>query len=424
MKDHTHHRPENYWSDTAVHRPIAAQHYHYLKRPKWSHGAQEGKFTNGHGARKYSWPFCGHEQPPLPSVPTECRPLMGSDTDDTPTRVPESTSPVKGFTEKYGRCLEILHYGSNSTTRLHQSTSSTSSPKSSQLLAIKVYRYNILDLSNSRSHNVSNVVAGTSCSPCSISNHHPDHPNILQIMDLLYNERSELCLVMPFCEGGDLHELLSCHGPLPSNEADCIIAQILRALSYLHEHDTAHRDIRLETVLLTAHGAVKLAGFGNGHIRRLWNECAIPIQESESSQHSPPSNRQHSSWSFSLPWLFAPFKSHDGEPLHSSVGFMNSTASFPGISQPYIPPEGLKYRLRGSDKSDEEYENDPRPADIWSTAIVYLALIYGRLPWRSTRPRREDTRYLEYLRARLEEDGYPPIEALGKVFSKNAMMQD
>lgn len=93
---------------------------------------------------------------------------------------------------------------------------------------------------------------------------------------------------------------------------------------------------------------------------------------------------------------------------------MNSTASFPGISQPYIPPEGLKYRLRGSDESDEEYENDPRPADIWSTAIVYLALIYGRLPWRSTRPRREDTRFLEYLRARLEEDGYPPIEALGK----------
>ena len=416
MKEHTRHRIEDTWSGTAVHRPSTVEHSHYVNRPRWSHAAQDGKLPNGFGAKKHSWPFFGHDQHPLPSVQTESRPLVDSDTNDTSTHEIGSTL---SFTEKYGRCLEILHYGSNSTTRLHERKSSTSSEsftsKSPRLLAVKVFRYNILDLNKCLSQNPST----THCSPSSISNHHPDHPNILQITDLLYNERSELCLVMPFCSGGDLHELLSCRGSLSSNEADCIIAQILRALSFLHDHDTAHRDVRLETILLTAHGAVKLAGFGNGHVRRIWDKCVIPVQEeSERPQHPLPSTRQTSSWSFSLPWLFTPFKAHEGDAIRGSGDYASSTASFPGISLPYIPPEGLKYRIRRSTDEDDEYENDPRPADIWSTAIIYLALIYGRLPWRCTRPRREDTRYLEYLRARMEEDGYPPIEALGKVFTE------
>lgn len=84
---------------------------------------------------------------------------------------------------------------------------------------------------------------------------------------------------------------------------------------------------------------------------------------------------------------------------------------------PYIPPEGLRYRAHHSTReSDDVYDgDDPRPADVWSAAIIYLAMIKGRLPWRSTRPRCEDTRYLEYLSSRLDEDGYPPIEALGRV---------
>jgi hypothetical protein len=96
------------------------------------------------------------------------------------------------------------------------------------------------------------------------------------------------------------------------------------------------------------------------------------------------------------------------------------------MSMPYIPPEGFTYRPRRKSwrdsiecdedgDEDEEEVRDPRPADVWATAIIYLALITGRLLWRSARPHREDARYLEYLHCRLGEDGYPPIEALGKV---------
>lgn len=420
MKDHTRH--QSTCSGIAIsHRPNPPIHYHYVTRPKWSHGAQNEKYPSDHTARKHSWPFQvfthSNEQPALASVSTDRQPLVRADSDDPTSPIELELEDTLSFTEKYGRCLEILHYGSNSTTRLHECKPTTHhaitgppSKRNPQFVAIKVYRYNILDKNNPLSH-------APSCSKHSISILHPNHPNILQITDLLYNERSELCLVTPFCAGGDLHALLSQNGPLPTAEADCIIAQILRAISFLHSSNTAHRDVRLETILLTASGAVKLAGFGNGHIRRLWNECALPEEQNEDSQPGTTSHHsQQSTWTFPLPWLLSPFKPHT-HAQNQEITSSNSSASFPGISLPYIPPEGLRYRAhRSPSESNDVYDgDDPRPADIWSTAIIYLALINGRLPWRSTRPKSEDARYLEYLYARRGEDGYPPIEALGRV---------
>ncbi|KAJ5727199.1 hypothetical protein N7493_005019 [Penicillium malachiteum] len=369
----TERRHPDAWTAVAVHRPEEVTHHHYVTHAKWSPESHEASQS-----AKRGWPvFRNEHRPSLASVSTDQQPLMRSET-TTDSRSPISESYIP-FAEKYGRCLEILHYGTNSTVRLHQIKPSIPSSKSKQLVAIKVYRYNILSTSNPLTQ------ASSHCSITSISGLHPDHPNILPITDLLYNDRSELCLVMPFCAGGDLHELISRSGdPIPTHEADCIMTQILRALAFLHEHEVAHRDIRLETILLTEHGAVKLAGFGDGHIRRLWTECASPTEQEDSGEVA------------------------------------SSTASFPGMSLPYIPPEGFQARshvaLRREDQShehDDHDDHDPRPADVWATAIIYLTMIMGRLIWRSARPHREDPRYLEYLHCRRSEDGYPPIEALG-----------
>ncbi|KAJ5082175.1 hypothetical protein N7532_011218 [Penicillium argentinense] len=418
MKDHSRH--QDAWTGIAVHRHDThsdTSHHHYSMRPNLSPGAQDAKIHNAQSARKHSWPFFSHDRPVLASASTDRRPLMRSETDATSASRERSNTPDQAlsFMEKYGRCLEILHYGSNSTVRLHenQAATNTSSPR---VFAIKVYRYNILDSSNPLTRSIS-------CSQSSISNLHPRHPNILPITDLLYNERSELCLVTPFCGGGDLHGLISLHGTLPSNEVDCLIAQILRALSFLHQHEIAHRDIRLETILLTSSGAVKLAGFGDEHIRRLWNDCTIPLETDEERQayHSQRAQSQPSSWYFSLPWLLSPFKSHQEQNARGKGGFHSSTASFPGMSLPYIPPEGFRRHLtrhrsqnNGDAEGEDDDDDDPRPTDVWATAIIYLALITGRLPWRSARPNREDTRYMDYLHGRRGEDGYPPIEALGR----------
>lgn len=92
------------------------------------------------------------------------------------------------------------------------------------------------------------------------------HPNIVPVIDILYNKQRNLCLVMPYYAGGTLHSFLS-RERKPSErliieELDCFTIQILRAVAFLHENDIAHGDLRPEHILLTAHGAVKVAGFG------------------------------------------------------------------------------------------------------------------------------------------------------------------
>lgn len=418
MKDNRHHYPD-FWTAVAVHHdPV--NHHHNVTHAKWSAESQSNNASQS--AAKRGWPvFRNEHRPSLASISTDRQPLIPSETtiDTTGSAQSHDTDPWIPFSEKYGRCLEILHYGTNSTVRLHQVQAPISGLEPKQLCAVKVYRYNIVDSSKSI-HPIS-----SSCSSSAISGLHPHHANILPITDLLYNDRSELCLVMPFCAGGDLHELISrSRSPIPTQEADCILTQILRALSFLHENDTAHRDIRLETILLTENGAVKLAGFGDGHIRRIWSECAIPSgqnpdptedQDFRPRSHSLPST----SWSFSLPWLFSSSRSTPTAPPRPG-DVAGSSASFPGMSLPYIPPEGFHSRghgdLRRGTHSDDE-DRDPRPADVWATAIIYLTMITGRLIWRSARPQYEDSRYLEYLRCRCSEDGYPPIEALGSVCS-------
>ncbi|KAJ5752535.1 hypothetical protein N7520_009452 [Penicillium odoratum] len=382
-----------------MHRPDQVLHHHFVTHTKWSTGSS---FDDNQSA-KLSWPgFRNVFHPSLASVSTD-RPLMRSETSTTTaSNQPLIQHTSRPFAERYGRCLDILHYGTNSTIRLHQTNLPGSSSKSKQLLAVKVYRYNILDSSNPQSR-------ASHCATDLISNIHPQHPNILPIIDLLYNERSELCLVMPICAGGDLHELISHNGgPISTNEADCILAQILNALSFLHEHNTAHRDIRLETVLLTERGSVKLAGFGDGHIRRLWSDCAVPAEETfrPRSQSHPAST----TWSYPLHWLFS---SSRGPSPRGSGDFIHNTATLPGMSLPYMPPE--RFHSRSYALEMDEDENNPCTSDIWAAAIIYVALITGRLLWRSARPRYEDPQYLDYVRCRCSEDGYPPIEALGKV---------
>lgn len=394
--------PSDSWEAIPSRRHSSCLHSHYVQRPQWSPEFQSSKSA---GKRAY----IGDNNLSRSSVATERDPLLNI---VPPSSMASKQAPIddcRTFTDKYGRLLEVLHYGTNSTVRLHQFKPRV--PRAQpQFCGVKVYRKDILSSQSNP------LPRGTACSTAFIADLHPHHPNILPILDLLYNDRSELCLITPFCAGGDLHELISRNGSLPSNEADCILAQILRALTFLHENETAHRDIRLETVLLTGDGCVKLAGFGDGHVRRIWSKCMIP---SERDDESPTSSPSTSSWSSFLPWFLVPF-SRGGLTRRGSAGDTSSTsATFPGMSLPFIPPEAFHPRhYAGRDTSDsEEHSRDPRPADVWAAAIIYLILVNGRLPWKSARPRHEDSRFEDYLESRCSEDGYPLIEALGCVSS-------
>jgi serine/threonine protein kinase len=59
---------------------------------------------------------------------------------------------------------------------------------------------------------------------------------------------------MEYFPEGDLHKYLGC--PLPENEGQRIISQILEGLKYMHDHGFAHRDLK-PAVRLQASSGIK-----------------------------------------------------------------------------------------------------------------------------------------------------------------------
>jgi serine/threonine protein kinase len=89
-----------------------------------------------------------------------------------------------------------------------------------------------------------------------------DHPNILGIHD--YGEDDgTIYLVMPFIEGGTLHERLTGGRALDPATAGNYLRQVAAALDYAHRRGIVHRDIKPQNMLLRAEDdRLLLADFG------------------------------------------------------------------------------------------------------------------------------------------------------------------
>jgi protein-serine/threonine kinase len=160
---------------------------------------------------------------------------------------------------------------------------------------------------------------------------------------------------MEFCTGGDLYSRILAAGKLTALEADCYFSQLMRGIEHIHETGVAHRDIKPENLLLTGHGAVKIADFGNA-------EC------------------------FRTVWEVAD---------RFSSGVCGSV--------PYIAPEEYtKQRF------------DPCAVDVWACGITYMAMRTGRHLWNVAK-KDDDALYEKYLSDRKVEEGYLPVEKLHKV---------
>jgi serine/threonine-protein kinase len=96
------------------------------------------------------------------------------------------------------------------------------------------------------------------------------HPNIAQVLDIGVEE-DEHFLALEFVHGRDLRRLLVAQrGPLPLGCAIRIVADVAKALQYVHTRcdprgrplDLVHRDVSPANVLVGFAGSVKLADFG------------------------------------------------------------------------------------------------------------------------------------------------------------------
>ena len=87
-----------------------------------------------------------------------------------------------------------------------------------------------------------------------------NHPNLVSVYDTVADEEGVL-IVMEHVEGHTLSEALR-EGPLPTERAVRVIAEVASALDHAHAHGVVHRDVKPANVLLRRDGVTKLADLG------------------------------------------------------------------------------------------------------------------------------------------------------------------
>lgn len=85
-----------------------------------------------------------------------------------------------------------------------------------------------------------------------------NHPNIVGYKDnFLTKSRATMCIVMTYCDGGDLDQLLNRaknRGGLSTAKSMGLFVQIALGLHYLHSKSVMHRDLKPQNCFLLGNG--------------------------------------------------------------------------------------------------------------------------------------------------------------------------
>eukprot|EP00730_Choanoeca_flexa_P003064 TRINITY_DN11276_c0_g1_i1.p2 TRINITY_DN11276_c0_g1~~TRINITY_DN11276_c0_g1_i1.p2 ORF type:complete len:348 (+),score=65.10 TRINITY_DN11276_c0_g1_i1:3239-4282(+) len=165
-------------------------------------------------------------------------------------------------------------------------------------------------------------------------------------------------LYFELCGRGEVFNLIQPHTGLPRHLVPPIFAQLVDAVTYLHNKGIAHLDLKPENMLLTDMGRLKLCDFGLSCL------------------------------------------TEDG-PLYTCRG---STA--------YAAPENLKCHFAALAKRPV-HGYDALKSDVWSVGVVLFVLLHGYTPWDIAREASADYRLYKHT------EGYPnarPWNQMATVF--------
>ncbi|GAX73617.1 hypothetical protein CEUSTIGMA_g1068.t1 [Chlamydomonas eustigma] len=92
------------------------------------------------------------------------------------------------------------------------------------------------------------------------------HRNVLKFVDAWVEAGCVSCMVVELCESGDLLSQLKLRVPnqlyFHETHLHQMLVQLAAGLSYLHNNNIVHRDIKSSNVFVTEEGCLKLADFG------------------------------------------------------------------------------------------------------------------------------------------------------------------
>ncbi|EPY54085.1 HAL protein kinase Ppk8 [Schizosaccharomyces cryophilus OY26] len=159
------------------------------------------------------------------------------------------------------------------------------------------------------------------------------HPNIVQVYDIIYAKHT-IIQVLEYTPL-DLFSFVV-DGHCVTDKADQLFYQLLHGIYYMHSVGLAHRDIKLDNLMLDKNYNLKIIDFGTAFVFHY--------------------------------------------PLEST---MIKAQGLVG-SKPYVAPEVL---------SGKPY--DPRAIDYWSCAVVYCCITNKKFPWRA--PDESNKRFKTFL---------------------------
>lgn len=145
------------------------------------------------------------------------------------------------------------------------------------------------------------------------------HCNIVRLYES-FETQQHIVFVMEVCGGGDLLSYVRKRRKLKEDVAKFLFTQIVTGVRYIHQRSVLHRDIKLDNILLTSEGEVKICDFGVSKV----------IQPGQ---------------------------------------VMNEQCGTPA----YIAPEVFE---------SNGYQGFA--SDIWSTGVVLYAMLYGAVPFKAT----------------------------------------
>lgn len=110
------------------------------------------------------------------------------------------------------------------------------------------------------------------------------HGNIIETMDIV-QEKGKWYEVMEYAPF-DLFAIVMT-GKMSKEEVTCATLQILSGVTYLHSMGLAHRDLKLDNVVVNEHGIMKIIDFGSAVVFRYPFESQVVLASGMSSLSSP-----------------------------------------------------------------------------------------------------------------------------------------
>ncbi|KAI1102808.1 Pkinase-domain-containing protein [Jackrogersella minutella] len=220
-----------------------------------------------------------------------------------------------GLTSKYGKLGRVLGSGAGGSVKLMKRT------EDNTVFAVKEFR------PRHSYETEKEYVKKLTAEFCIGSALH--HGNIIETLDIV-QEKGKWYEVMEYAPF-DLFAIVMT-GKMSKPEISCCFLQILSGVTYLHSSGLAHRDLKLDNVVVSQHGIMKIIDFGSAHVFRY--------------------------------------------PFESEIVLASGVVG----SDPYLAPEVY-----------DERKYDPQAVDIWSLAIIFCCMSLRRFPWKV--PRLTDNSY-------------------------------